>query len=168
MDTDTVSVALEQSLYSLSEGEGEVSVCAVLGAVTERRVEVQITTSGGTARSSVDFDSTATDLTFEAASSAHQCALISIVDDAILENVERFGVSLVTSDPALTSVNSSVVNRSAVVVIADDDRVVVSLERKEHVVVEERGRVEVCVGLRGGVEREVAVELYTEPDTAQG
>ena len=166
-DSDQVSVGFEQSSYSVVEGEGEVSVCAVLGAVAERRVTVQISTSGDTAEEDTDFTQTTTELTFEPGSSTHQCGTIAILDDTILENEEQFTVHLLTPDPSLY-VDSD--RGSAVVVIMDDnDNVYVSLEREEYSVEEaEGGEVEVCVELREVIERAVEVDLFTEPGTAQG
>ena len=167
MDTDRVSVALEQPLYSLSEGEGEVSVCAVLGAVTERRVRVQITTSGGTARSSVDFDPTTANMTFEAASSTHQCALISIVNDVIVEDAEQFGVRLVISDTTLYLAGGEESGRADVSIV-DDDRVVVGVSVNRSRLDEAAGSVEVCVTLEGEMEKNLTVSMETVVGTARG
>ena len=165
-DSDQVSVGFEQSSYSVVEGEGEVSVCAVLGAVAERRVTVQITTSGGTAEEDTDFTQTTTELTFEPGSSAHQCSAIAILDDTVLENEEQFTVHLLIPDPSTYVEGGS---GSAVVLIGDNDNVSVSLEREEYSVEEaEGGEVEVCVELREVIERAVEVDLFTEPGTAQG
>ena len=163
-DSDQVSVGFEQSSYSVVEGEGEVSVCAVLGAVAERRVTVQITTSGDTAEEDTDFNQTTTELTFEPGSSAHQCGIIAILDDTILENEEQFTVHLLTPDPS-TYVED---NGLTTVTITNDDHVTVGVVIEHYRVDEGDSQVEVCVAVQGVMERSVNVMVETAMGTAEG
>ena len=163
-DSDQVSVGFEQFSYSVVEGEGEVSVCAVLGAVAERRVTVQITTSGGTAEEDTDFNQTTTELTFEPGNSAHQCGTIAILDDTILENEEQFTVHLLTPDPS-TYVED---NGLTTVTITNDDHVTVGVVMERYWVDEGDSEVEVCVAVQGEMERSVNVMVETAMGTAEG
>ena len=135
-----VAVQLKQMLYTVSEGNGTVTVCSVVSNVTEQDVQVVISTQpdsaeGGLACSTVqvnvpddecllfffidftDFNPSQFTLTFEAGQPQCQCVQIPIEDDSIYENSEMFLVILenITSDVTVAMGMSSVI-------ILDNDR----------------------------------------------
>ena len=162
-DSDTTTVELEHLSYSVGEAEGTLSVCVVLGAEIEREATVQLTTGDGTARSGPDFTQTDVELTFQSLSSTRLCTSIAITNDNAVEDTEEFKIFLRTADDSLY-----VTGENGSVIISDDDRVAVSLERGEVSVEEEEGTVEMCVQLLGVVEKNVEVSLALVADTAHG
>ena len=92
------------------------------------------------------------------------CARIPIERDTILEHTEEFRAHL--SSP----VHRVTVRRNlARVVVLDDDIITVSFGASEYSVSEDTdGGVEVCVVLRGTLEREVLVNVATTSGTADG
>lgn len=170
-DSDRVSVDFEQFSYRVSEEQEEVSVCVVLGEVVEKRLTVQIATSGGTATPhAVDFTNVDTQLTFEPRSSTRLCTTIAITNDELLEDEEYFTAHLYISDPELyiaSRANSS--NSSATITIVDNDQVRVSMFSNEDYVVEESaGVVSVCAKLWNATGKSVSVNVTSFPGTAQG
>ena len=112
---DTVSVAFELEFYNVSEGDGAVSVCAVLsGASIQRGVTVSLETDPSVEPQ--DFDQLATALVFQPGSSTQQCANITIIDDSISEDVETFQAHLSSTDPAVTLERAT-----TTITIADND-----------------------------------------------
>ena len=92
------------------------------------------------------------------------CAHIPIERDTIVEHTEEFRGHL--SSPA----HRVIVRRnSARVVVLDDDVIAVGFGASEYSVSEDtEERVEVCVVLRGTLEREVLVNVTTTSGTADG
>ena len=134
-----VTVGLQQTSYSVAEGNDSLSVCVVINRTAERDVVVSLVASSLTAQGRVyytnqwlsiwtiilfDIHSTVSDdyaqptpmeLTIVAGTD-QQCTSISISDDPILENDELFLVQLNTTDQAVTLRPSS-----ANITIGDDD-----------------------------------------------
>ena len=128
-----VAVQLKQVSYTVSEGNGTVTVCSVVSNVTEQAVQVVISTqpdsAGQLACSTVhvsvrncecsflfsidfaDFSPSQFTLTFEAGQSQCQCVQIPIEDDSIYENSEMFHVLLenITSGVTVAMGMSSVI-----------------------------------------------------------
>lgn len=133
-----VTVGLEQTSYTVEEGSGTLSVCAVLSGMAQRNVTVTLSTVQGIAQGKYtfffqnrgtcvnsciafrltadsDFTSTTIELEFQPAST-RACGNISILEDSRLENSETFSVELNTTDQAV------VLNpMMAIVSIADND-----------------------------------------------
>ena len=127
--------------YTVSEGNGTVTVCSVVSNVTEQDVQVVISTEPDSAESQLacstvqvsvlicikcclffstgftDFNPSQFRLTFEAGDPQCQCVQIPIADDPIYENSEMFYVILenITSDVIVTMGISTVI-------ILDNDR----------------------------------------------
>lgn len=92
------------------------------------------------------------------------CAHIPIERDTIVEHTEEFRAHL--SSPAH---RVTVRRNSARVVVLDDDVIAVGFRASEYSVSEDtEERVEVCVVLRGTLEREVLVNVTTTSGTADG
>lgn len=104
---------------------------------------------------------------FEPSTEAEQtlCVDVSVVNDAILEEVEIFHVEISTSVPRVRIPLSS-----TAVSVEDDDEVEVTMVISELGVLEEveSGEVEVCVSRIGATEKAVDVEVFTESDSATG
>ena len=91
------------------------------------------------------------------------CTNVPIVDDAVVEVTEMFGVVLTTREPDVNFLNPS-----ASVDIIDNDRVVIGFEMEQYQG-EEGGTVEVCAVLTNGtLERSLFVELFTSDVSAEG
>ena len=97
-----------------------------------------------------------------------QCIRYSVVDDDILEAVESFHVEIATNVPRV-----SVGLSTATVSLVDNDGVYVSLLERELSVEEDAAAdggagVSMCVRMMGIIQREVAINVFTEAGTAQG
>lgn len=92
------------------------------------------------------------------------CVDIPIERDAILEHTEEFRTHLSSHAHRVT-----ITRESAVVAIVDDGNVTVEFGSSEYSVSEDtETEVELCVMLRGVLEREVLVNVTTVTDTATG
>ena len=136
-----VAVQLKQVSYTVSEGNGTVTVCSVVSNVTEQAVQVVISTQPDSAEGQLacstvqvnvpndeclfsfcidfaDFSPSQFTLTFEAGQPQCQCVQISIEDDSIYENSEMFHVILenITSDVTVA------MGISAVIILDNDGR----------------------------------------------
>ena len=169
IDSDRVSVDLEHFSYSVSEGDGEMSVCVELGAAVERSIIVQVASSEETAKHYSDFTHTDTLVTFQPRGATRMCTAIGILDDQLLEDEEHFVAHLFISDPALyIASNAASGNSSAEVAIGDNDMVRVSLESSEYTVNESIGQLSVCSKLSGATGKSISVMLTSQPGTARG
>ena len=135
-----VAVQLKEMSYTVSEGNGTVTVCSVVSNVTEQDIQVVISTQPDSAEGQLacstvhvsvpncecsflffidfaDFSPRQITLTFEAGQSQCQCVQIPIEDDSIYENSEMFHVLLenITSGVTVAMGMSSVI-------ILDNDR----------------------------------------------
>lgn len=93
-----------------------------------------------------------------------ECVSISIPNDTILEDTEKFQVALNSSDETVR-----IVQGASTVYIIDDDNVRVSLEKRVVTVSERDGLVRsaVCVSLVGRTQQNIEVTLETQPTTAE-
>lgn len=152
-----VIVDLQQATYMVSEGLGQLSVCANLAGTAERDVLVTLSTMQlqGAAEGKInlkkfetlinliivynfvpfilkapdDYTQTTAPLTFLPGENL-QCANISIFDDAILESNEDFSVQLNTQDTAAVTINLN----SASVTITDNDGEVYQLFPEHNII----------------------------------
>lgn len=185
-DTDVVDVDFSQSTYSVSETDGEVTVCVNLDAEVEKKVTVELVTIEETAQRLLDFAYTHTEVMFEPRGDIKQCISIPITDDVVVESKEEFFVYLFDSDRSRVADRGSredvqidilgsgggveVITGEVkcVVVIEDDDKVRIGMEHSQYEVVESEGNVHVCLVLEGVIERSVDVSVQTEVGTARG
>ena len=98
-----VDVGFDNTVYSVSEFDEEVEVCATLTGRIAREVRVTMSTRDGSASGDSDYSPrTATERIFEVASQNEEvCWTISIHNDLHLEGVENFFVDLNTDDPQI-------------------------------------------------------------------
>ena len=90
-----VQVSLNQSAYTVSEQDGEANICLVLTGQLDRPISIELILSNDTADTS-DFNSDSLVYTFASGSDsgAIECNVVGINMDSIVENEERFSVSL--------------------------------------------------------------------------
>ena len=112
-----VTVGLLQSALSVTEDEGEVSVCAsILTGQIERDIVLQLTFTPDTASGGVDFTSADQSLTFTE-EDGMDCADVKIFNDDFFEETELFIADL--------SCNEEIVDcglSRSVISIRNDDR----------------------------------------------
>lgn len=185
-DTDVVDVDFSQSMYSVSETDGEVRVCVDLDAKVEKTVTVELVTIEDTAQQLMDFTYTHTEVTFEPRGDIQQCVGIPIINDSVVETKEQFLVYMFDSDRSRVADRDSredvqidlpgsgggveVITGGVecVVVIEDDDKVRIGMEQPQYDVVESEGNVHVCLVLEGEIERSVDVSVQTVDGSARG
>ena len=179
-DADLVDIDFDRSMYSVSEREGEVSICVELGAVVERSIIVRVTTSPDTAEQYSDYTPTDTQLSFQPRGTTHQCTAIPIIDNNVLEYEEQFFVYVFNTDRSritdhgyeeeLGSGEVIVIGEGvqSVVVVGDDDSVRVGVEQDQYEVEESERDVRVCIVLEGEMDRHVSVTVETVIGTARG
>ena len=169
IDSDTVSIDLERSFYTTTEGDEELSVCVGLGAEVERDIAVEFTTVADTAHHYYDFLQTDSQLVFKPQNTTRICTSITIMDDQSLEDEERFTVEILISDPAVyIASNTTSKTSTALVTIKDNDRVTVSLESSVYRVNESESRLSLCSMLHGATSKTIPISLSTQPGTAEG
>ena len=163
----SVSVQLEQSTYSVTEGDGTVEVCAVVSSgELGKMVSFTFATQDGSATSSdpQDFSPISVDASFNETTS-RACVDISINDDGIFEDSESFTFTISGDEQGMDFVSPT----TATVTIVDDDQVSIgfAMPRYEG---DEGEMVEVCAAVSGSVtmERSVMVRLTTEDSSAKG
>lgn len=185
-DTDVVDVDFNQSMYSVSETDDEVRICVNLDAEVEKRVTVELVTIDDTAQRLLDFTYTHTEVMFEPRGDVQQCISIPIIDDGVVESKEQFLVYVFDSDRSRVADRGSREDvqidlpgsgggvevlsggLQCVVVIEDDDKVRIGMERPEYSVLESEREVRVCLELEGEIERGVEVSVQTVGVTARG
>lgn len=168
IDSDTVSIDLEHSFYTTTEGDEKLSVCVGLGAEVERDIAVEFTTVADTAHHYYDFLQTDSQLVFKPQNTTI-CTSIAIMDDESLEDEERFTVEILISDPAVyIASNTTSKTSTALVTIKDNDRVAVSLESSVYRVNESESRLSLCSMLHGATSKTIPISLSTQPGTAEG
>lgn len=169
IDSDTVSIDLESSFYTATEGDGELSVCVDLGAEVERDIAVEFTTVADTAHHYHDFLQTDSQLVFKPESTTRICTSITIMDDQSLEDEEHFTVEILISDPAVyIASNTTSKTSTALVAIRDNDNVTVSLESSAYRVNESAPHLSLCSILSGATAKNIPISLSTQPGTAEG
>jgi hypothetical protein len=165
IDDDEIIVNFERSSYTVTEGDGVVTVFLSKTGDNEIPVMVSVETMtvDDTATAGMDYNSTFQPLEF-GADEAVIPLNIPILDDSILENTESFTVILtVASDVVNVVIGSERVTR---ITILDNDVVTVEFSEAEYSVSEGSGGVSVTVVLSGDTEREVAVDVFTTAGTA--
>lgn len=118
----------------------------------------------------VDYTPQNSTFTFPPSSDTRQsiCIDFHLIDDEVLESVESFFVTIVVAVPRV-----NVGLDTATVRLVDDDGVYVGLTQSVYTVDENGpegrgGIVDVCVQMRGVIERDVTISLLTEPGDADG
>jgi hypothetical protein len=163
-DNDNIQVDFVDSIYTVSEGDGVVSV--LLNKIGENEIPVVVSvvteTRDDTAIAGRDYNATIEPVEFPSAQT-QVAILIPILDDGALESEEGFTVVLST-----TGTDENVVlgpRNTARVTITDDDSVFVEFEEAAYTGIE-GGDVSVSVLLRGSTERTVEVGFTSLVGTA--
>jgi hypothetical protein len=163
-DNDNIQVDFVDGIYTVSEGDGVVSV--FLSKIGENEIPVMVSvvteTRDDTAIAGRDYNATIEPVEFPSAET--QVAIfIPILDDRVLESEEGFTVVL-----SSTGTDENVVlgpRNTARVTITDDDSVFVEFEETAYTGIE-GGGVSVSVLLRGSTERTVEVRFTSLVGTA--
>ena len=144
----------------MSEGDGSIEVCAVLTSGSlERTVTFTLSTREDSATSTdpADFSAVAVELQFNEMNSNLVCTEISITDDSIVEDEERFTLMISSGDEGVTVDNT---REMSTVTIADNDKVAIEFERGKYLQIEEEMTIEVCTILRNAtLERALTIQL---------
>ena len=150
-DDDLSLISLSSLSYSVDEDVGTFSVTATASHPIDFPVDVQLSTSDGTAVAGEDYQSTSTTLSFPAGTTSVSTDIAIIDDDLVELDMEIFEVLLSTDED-----NGAVRIRTlqSTVTITDDDSVTVSLSSDEYSVSEDfgtsTGTVEITVQVEGG------------------
>ena len=149
LDGDASTIHLSSIRYEADEDDGKVTVTATKSHPIAFPVDVQLSTSDGTAVAGEDYQSTSTTLSFPAGTTSVSTE-ITIIDDELVEpETEIFSVEL-----SSVQENSNVRIRTlpSTVTITDDDSVTVSLSSDEYSVSEGTvtGTVEITAQVEGG------------------
>lgn len=106
--------------------------------------------------------------TFSPSDTHQTCIEFHLIDDVALESVESFFVTISVAVPRV-----DVGLDTATVSLVDDDGAYVGLTQSAYTVEEDGpegrgGVVNVCVQMQGIIQRNVTINLLTEPDDADG
>ncbi len=146
-DDDVLTLGFVQSRYRVSEDGGSVTLTvSVLSGqlATGQSVIVRASAVDGSATAGSDYTATASDLTFSSGSTS-QTFSVNITDDALVEGLEDFTVSLtrVSGDVTLSV-------STAVVTIEDNDVLTVGFVQSSYRVSEDGGSVTLTVSVLSG------------------
>ena len=111
-----VTLEVAESEVSVNEGDRVARVCARMIGLADFAISAIFTTTDDSAESPDDYDHSQREIVFPADSSTPQCAEFSLVDDNVVEFMEKFNVTL------------SVGTRHARVRIGESDTVVVTID----------------------------------------
>ena len=143
---DTVEIGFERATYVVDEDSGEVELTvAVLNGSLGDTITLNYITADGTAVAGEDYTAVSSSLTLSSDMSS-ATFMVSISDDALFENDERFSVSLsgIPSGVILTTATADVT-------IDNDDTVEIGFESVTYSVSEGAGEVTVSVRVVSGV-----------------
>ena len=158
-DDDTVEIGFERATYAVDEDSGEVELTvAVLNGSLGDTITLNYVTADGTAVAGADYMAVSDSLTLSS-DMISATFMVSISDDALFENDERFSVSL-SGAPVRVALNLS----SAEVTIVNDDTVEFGFESATYSVSEGSGTVELTVEVISGVLAQSVTLSYATVD----
>ena len=98
------------------------------------------------------------------------CVNAVILDDTTLEDSETFFIYLSAANNTIMDgrIRIDPSTQTTVVTILDNDNVTAGIERESYTVYEGDQSVIVCTILEADLERDVQIDFYTIPGTAQG
>ena len=140
---ETVTVGFSSTEYTVTEGDGTVSITMVASPAPTHAVSVIVSTADRTAVSPRDYRAHITIETFAVDDTTKTINLL-IVNDLTVEDSESFFVRLEQTRSGQTGVTISESNGEATVTIEDDDTATVGLSNITYSVREGDGRVRVC------------------------
>ena len=164
---------LSPNLATVSESEGSIAFTVTRGGNTSDSTSVGYATQDGGAKSGSDYTATDAALTF-AAGVETRTFTVSIIDDLIDEDVERFMVALKDTESTSVGDSARILDQSDVWISDDDPGVAIGVEQVVNSVAEDAGTAEIAVGLyRGSIAngfapsgRPVSVRYATRDGTA--
>jgi len=160
-DNDAATITVDD--ITVSE-DGAAVLTIRLDQPIDTDVVVDINYTDGTATGGqVDYDSTATQVTFSAGSNSDQTVSISLNDDSLVELTESFTAALTTSSALGT--RDVTVNDSASVTLTDDDAAVFTID---DVTAAENGTMVLTVSLDHPIDTAVQVDIAFTDGSATG
>ncbi len=163
-DPEPSIINLEVNRHFVNEGDGALQVSILRGGGITEEVTVDLLTTVQAPKGAtpgLDYGDTAETVIFPAGSAAPQIVTIPILEDALFEGDEDFGLTLVNPGPHVI-LNAPT---QALVTIVDNDPQpsTLSLEAGRQFVNEGDGALQVVVLRAGGLDEEVSVDLTTIP-----
>ncbi|HZY42098.1 MAG TPA: Calx-beta domain-containing protein, partial [Anaerolineae bacterium] len=156
----TPTVQLSPNAITVGEGDGAATITATLSGAAAVTVTVDYATTNGTATAPADYAAASGTLTFTPG--VTQAAFnVAIVNDALIENAETFGVTL--SNPISATLGAP---SSASVTISDNDQPGVALSSATYSANESAGVVPITVTLNQAAPYVVTVAYATSNGTA--
>ncbi|CAB3981091.1 tandem-95 repeat, partial [Paramuricea clavata] len=155
IDNDRATLAFAQSAYSVNEPDTPVQLLVLLTGTITRTVTARVNTLNIDAVGGSDYSSIADrQITFSPGNPTFQSVDVTINDDAIVENNERFTATLTAEN----GVNIRPDRATTTVTIVDNDVVTVSLQASQIDVTEASANAIVLVTVNGAREREISVK----------
>ncbi|WP_237487955.1 Calx-beta domain-containing protein [Hufsiella arboris] len=160
-DNDAASISIAD--VSINEADGKASVTVTLNNAVQNGFAVDYTTSDNSAEALNDYTAVSGTLTFPANSAAGTIKTIEvpIIDDAILEGIENFKVSLSNLSTPLVTIGQA----EAIVTINDNEAASISIANVT--VDESAGKAILTVTLNNSVQAEFKVDYATSDNTAK-
>ena len=145
-------------------GDGSFEVCVrVIDGRLERTVNVTIKTVDGSATSAdpKDFSAVSDTLYFNELTT-NVCVNVYIIDDNRVEDPEEFTIVVSTLDQDI-----DLNNRTATVIINDNDEAKIGFETAEYLK-KEGENFAVCISVENGLEKTILVNITEEDDSTIG
>ena len=133
------TVSFSATSYSVDEGDGTVTVTIEISDEVTFAASVELSTSNGTAIAGRDYTAVTETVTFPANSTTSQTVDITVNDDAFVEYVETFTVSLESDDERVA------VGNPATVAIESEDTLELAFESETYTVQETSGSFRVTI-----------------------
>ena len=142
----------------MNEGDGSIEVCAVLTSGSlERTVTFNLSTREDSAKDPFDFSAVAVQQLQFNKTNSEACTEISIANDSTVEDQESFTLVIRSGGEG---VNVNKTGETSTVIITDNDKVEIGLERGKYLQIEEGRTVEVCAALKNAtLERVLTIRL---------
>ncbi|KAL5516874.1 hypothetical protein EMCRGX_G002306 [Ephydatia muelleri] len=165
---DGITVGFRSSSYQRDETGGPILVCIQMyNGNIERNVSMEIMSNDGTAEAYLDYVPLNSTITFiyGMSSGSTICTYATIIDDDVVEeDVENFNLSIIATEPPVTTISLSLSTIS--IQERNNDAVEIGLNQRRYVGTE-GGSVIVCAKIFNGyIERTVSVYLSAYSGTA--
>ena len=158
-DNDNASLAIDN--IAVNEGDGTATFTVTLTGDVQGGVSVDYATADNTALAGSDYTAATGTLNFSGTDGEQQTIVVSVTDDALLENSESYFVNLSNVSNAVVTLADD----QGIGIINDNDNA--SLAIDDVTVNEGDGTATFTVTLTGDVQGGVSVDFATANDTAE-